>query len=126
MDFDSPFFVLALPALVIIAVTRTLAEARTRRKLIEARLDDETIRALLQRQDRTDRYSSLKWGIVLIAVGLALVLIEVMPRDQEGPLAFGLILLFGGGGLLAYNAVAGIMERNDRQREREERGRALG
>lgn len=102
-----PIVMFLSTALAIVGVTRIISEGRTRRRLIEAQATPELAQTLLAppRQD-AGLYDSLRWGLVIGAVGLALILIQFLPYGPEEPIAFGLVLLFGAGGLLAYYAAA--------------------
>ena len=47
---------------------------------------------------------TLKWGIVLGAVGLGLILVQFLPYRSGEPIVLGVILVFAAAGLLAYYA----------------------
>jgi hypothetical protein len=49
---------------------------------------------------------ALKWGIVAVATGAALVLIQMLPYERDEPIILGIILLFVGIGLLVYYSMA--------------------
>ena len=49
---------------------------------------------------------ALKWGIVAVATGAALVLIQMLPYERDEPIVLGIALLFVGIGLLVYYALA--------------------
>jgi hypothetical protein len=115
--FQSPVLLLAVLAWALVTTTRTLSEQHTRRKLIEARLDDQEIRALLSRPEAADRFSSLKWGLLLVGVGMGLVTAQFLPYDGEDPITFGLMFVYGGAALLVYHVIAGIIARRDRERD---------
>lgn len=91
-------------AFVTVAVTRIVADNRTRRKLIEAGATPEQVQAIVTAPNRWDagRADALKWGLVVGSVGLALIVVQFIPFRPEEPVSIGLILLFGAGGLLAY------------------------
>jgi phosphatidylglycerophosphate synthase len=94
-------------AYAVVGVTKVIADGRTRRRLIEAGATRELAEAITA-PPRGDPqlYSSLKWGIVIAAVGLALITVQFLPYSPDDPVAFGLILLFGAAGLLVYYGIA--------------------
>jgi len=94
-------------AFVIVGVTRVVVEGRTRRRLIEAGANPEVAAAIVA-PVRSDPglHGALKWGLVTGAVGLALVVIQFIPYGPDDPIVFGLVLVFGAAGLLAYYASA--------------------
>jgi hypothetical protein len=91
-------------AAMIVALTKILADNRTKRKLLEARVSDETVRALYARRD-PDAWGALRWGMVLAGVGFAFVLIDLGGFGATDPIAYGLIFLFAGGGLMGYHLI---------------------
>jgi hypothetical protein len=115
--FQTPVLVLAVFAWALTTTVRIFSEHRTRRKLIEARLDDSEIRALLSRPEAADRFSSLKWGLLLVGVGMALVSVQFLPYSGDDPITFGLMFLYGGVALLLYHVIAGIIARRERERD---------
>lgn len=88
--------------LVIVGLmTKWLSDNRVRRELLSAGSTPEQVTAIMQNPVQ-DIDSSLKWGIVAIAIGLALVGIHVFDLDVEDPLTFALVFIFGGGGLITF------------------------
>jgi hypothetical protein len=97
--------------LSIVAITlglgRIVSDGRTRRALIQSGAAPEVAAAVLAapRQDAELR-SALKWGLIVGAVGLALVVVQFLPYRPDDPISMGLVLVFGAGGLLAYYVAA--------------------
>jgi len=56
----------------------------------------------------TNRYSSLKWALLMIGVGLGFLFGGILSdfTGDEEPIFFAMILLFGGLGLLTYFFIA--------------------
>ncbi len=50
--------------------------------------------------------SALKWGLVTLAIGLAVVVVQFLPYRPDEPIVLGVVLVFAAGGLLAYYARA--------------------
>ena len=88
----------------IIAVTRLVTEARTRRRLIEMNATPELARTVTT-ASATDLgvHASLQWGLVTGAVGLSLVIIQYLPFQPDEPIAYGVVLLFASAGLILYH-----------------------
>ncbi len=102
-------------AWAIVAVTRAVADAHVRRRLIEAGATPDMVGAVTTRGGDPGLFTALKWGLVVGAVGIALVLMQFLPF-REGTIALGLPLLFGALGLLLYYALARrIVEREARR-----------
>jgi hypothetical protein len=86
-----------------------VSKHRERMSIIERGLKPEDMKALYERNTKISFGSSLKWGIVFIGIGLA-VLVGMWLRqayDVDESIFAGLIALFGGMGLVVYYIVAG-------------------
>jgi hypothetical protein len=97
----------------VLGITKVLADNWTRRKLIEARVSADVVRALFRTESDPEMFAALKWGIVLVSLGAGLMVTQYLPARFEEPLAWGVVLVFGGVGLLAYYAVARALLRRD-------------
>jgi uncharacterized membrane protein len=92
---------------MIAALARTIAETRTRRRLIETKASPEFAAAVMT-EARGDAalHDSLKWGLVVGAIGLALIVVQFLPYRPDEPIALGVVLVFGAAGLLGYYVAA--------------------
>jgi hypothetical protein len=108
---DSPAFAIASFFAFVLCITKVLSDNWTKRKLIEARVSDDVIRTLFRKESDPEMFAALKWGLVLVALGLGLIVSQYLPSGFEEPLAWGVVLVFGGAGLLAYYAVARALVR---------------
>ncbi len=93
---------LAGTAILLKIVTDTF----TRHKLINKGLIDEKVKYLFTQQQAAQPLSSMKWGMVLVAIGLALLLKQFWPGYVADETMFGLMFLFGGIGFLIYYTIA--------------------
>ena len=110
---DSPAFAMVGFFAFILSITKVLSDNWTKRKLIEARVSDAVIRTLFRKESDPEMFAALKWGIVLVALGVGLIVSQYLPSGFEEPLAWGVVLVFGGVGLLAYYAIARALLRRD-------------
>lgn len=92
----------------IVAITKIIADSRTRNKLIAQGVSAEEAKALLAPVGRSGRDASLKWGLVTAAIGAALIVVHVAPFDGGGPAVPGLILLAAGTALLVHYFLSGL------------------
>jgi hypothetical protein len=85
-------------------VIKVISDNRIRKRLIEAGQVDEKVKYLYFRSGRwaADPLSSIKWGMVLVAVGLALLLGQMFPYDITEMMTIGFMFLFAGIALLVY------------------------
>ncbi len=91
----------------VLAVVRTGANHRYRMSWLEKGPNAVPPKPLdLGTEDAAG--SSLKWGLVCLLVGLAMLIIELMPRtfDNRGEAALGAMFLAAGLGLLLYYFIA--------------------
>jgi hypothetical protein len=116
-DAIAPVVVMALIGYFTLALVRLVSENRLRHKLIEKGLVDEKIKLLFaDPPSATD--GSLKWGMVLIAVGgaflLAFAVHKWVPAGMREELTAGMVFLMAGLGLIVYYAIARGREGKDR------------
>ena len=96
--------VIIVPAIALawVWIIKIISDNRIRRALVEKGVVDENIKYLYATDPASNPQSSLKWGMVLIGVGLALVLNIVFPYQVSEVMAFGLMFLFAGVALVMF------------------------
>jgi drug/metabolite transporter (DMT)-like permease len=94
---------MAIVFVSIIAVIKIISDNVVRKRLIDKGMVDEKIKYLYNGSPRSKALSNLKWGIVLIGIGLAAIIAQVSREDwvDRGG-AIGLMFVFGGVGYLTY------------------------
>ena len=90
----------------IAVITKLGLDHRTRQKLIEKGMVDEKVKFLYRENGETRALSSLKWALVLIGIGLAVVVGQIVPNRMMEEITVAGMFLFAGIGLLVYYAVA--------------------
>ena len=120
---DGPTLVLVGFFAFVLGVTKVLSDNWTKRTLIGSRVSDDVIRTLFRKESDPEVFAALKWGIVLVSLGLGLIVSQYLPSGFDEPLAWGVVLVSGGMGLLAYYAVARALVRRG-AREAPQRHRA--
>jgi hypothetical protein len=74
-----------------------------KKKMIEKGFVNDDTQAIFKQQTATDgKYASLKWGLLTLAGGLALVVLEFVDTRPNSPLPYGLLAVFISVGFLAY------------------------
>ncbi len=102
----------------VVTIVKIVVDSSTRRRMLETgNLDDRTKR-LMMSQAELSTLSNLKWGMILIGIGLAALLSQLMPYRFSDEGAIGLVFLFAGLGFLIYYPIAQkrlreIEQRND-------------
>lgn len=97
-----PLFVFLPVALII----KIISDNSLRRKLIEKGMVDENIKYLFMKRYTFHPMSNLKWGFVLIGIGLPMLLSQMLPRTLSDTGIFGLMFIFAGIGFVAYYLIA--------------------
>lgn len=84
-------------------IAKVIGDTRIRRKVLEARVSEGVADAILNRgwQEPSTR-SALKWGLVIVALGLGILLVDLFAISFESPLAYAVLLLATGVALLGY------------------------
>jgi len=88
-----------------IVLVKILVDARTRHKLIDKGMVDEKLKYLFP-QHIGGAPASLKWGMVLIGVGLAILLGQIVPHRISEEITFACMFLFAGLGMIIYYFIA--------------------
>jgi hypothetical protein len=86
-------------------IVKIVADSNTRRKLIEKGVADERVKMVFGSSEMS-ALANLKWGMVLVAVGLAFFLSQYLPYYLEEEGAIGLVLIFAGVAFLIYFPIA--------------------
>lgn len=89
----------------------------TRKKLIEKGLVGEDIKYLYGNHIERFLPSSLKWGIVLILIGVAAVVLKLLPGYISAEVAFGVMLIAAGVGMLLFYGIASKKAKEAKRKE---------
>ncbi|HEX6036954.1 hypothetical protein, partial [Longimicrobium sp.] len=98
---------------MIAAVTKIVMDNHTKRRLLQARVSEDVVRALFRKGYDPELFSALKWGLVMAALGVGLVVVQLLPVRASEPLALGVMLMCAGGGMLGYYLVATAVMKAD-------------
>ena len=82
--------------------TKTMTEYILRKKMIEKGFVNDDTQAIFRQHVADNKMSSLKWGLIMFFVGLALIIMEYIPTSPESPLPYGLIAMSVSAGFLVY------------------------
>ena len=94
-------------AYATVGVTRAITDSRVRRRLLESNASVELAAAVVAPPRREPVLGeTLKWGMLIGAVGLALILLQFLPFDPDDPIATGILLVSAALALLGYYGTA--------------------
>ncbi len=91
----------------IAALFKIVSDAITRNKLINKGMVDEKVKYLFADLGRGQRLANLKWGTVLMGIGIALLIRQIAPFYVSDSSTFGLMFIFAGIGFLIYYGLSG-------------------
>lgn len=103
--FDFTLLVPITLFLSIVAIIKIVIDAGVRRRMAETHASGELIKGILESDQQLRRLSALKWGLVLVLVGLAFGLIDALGLQPEDPATYGLLMGAAGVGLLAFHVI---------------------
>lgn len=107
IDFTA-VFITGTIFLAIAFVIKVISDNRIRRTLIESGKIDEQVQFLYMHSGKRENspLQSLKWGLVLVALGLALFIGQFLPYEMQGEGTVGTMFLFSGIAFLIYYFVS--------------------
>lgn len=84
---------------------KAVVDARVRHSMVQTNGSPELVASILQGDETRRRQASLRWGIVLVALGAGFGVIAMRGIDDLTPSALAVLLLAVGiGNLVAYGA----------------------
>ncbi|MBN2105241.1 hypothetical protein JW835_14485 [bacterium] len=114
MDNYSDVFIVAIVFFSFVGVVKVISDNRIRQKLIDKGELGEKVKYLYS--NSTSRtLSSLKWGFVLIGLGLALLIGQLLPVDVQEEVVVGAMFILAGSGLLLFYYIASKLGKKSNQ-----------
>ena len=98
--------------LVTAFIVKIILDHKTRKKLIEKEMLDENVKYLYADKPENRILSNLKWGMILIGIGIAIFIGQVVPPELEEEITIGGMFILAGLGLLIYYAIAHSIMKN--------------
>lgn len=101
-DVLIPFVVLGTLGTTLVLFTRTISDYILKKKMIEKGYVNEDTQAIFKKNTDENKFSSLKWGLIILFAGLSLIIMEFIDYDTQSPLPYGLFAMFVSLGFLIY------------------------
>lgn len=101
-----PMVVIGIPFLGLVYIIRIYTNYILKKNMIEKGFVNEEAQALFREQKTSSSLGSLKWGILMITVGIALVVSDFLPFSYDSTAKYGIIAAFVGIGFLVYYQIA--------------------
>ncbi|MGB2696376.1 MAG: DUF6249 domain-containing protein [Candidatus Zixiibacteriota bacterium] len=83
-------------------IVKIILEHFTRKKLIEKEMLDENVKYLYADKPENRVLSSLKWGMILIGIGIAVFIGQIVPPELQEEVTIGGMFVLAGLGLVIY------------------------
>ena len=102
-------FALLVPIVLFICITfavKIIMDGRVRQRLAQSGASEDLVRTMLAADEQNRKVSSLKWGLVLVLIGIAFGIIDVSNLDAHDPATFGIVIGFAGLGMLGFHGLA--------------------
>ena len=101
MDLE---FLIPVSFFIVVAyIIKVISDNRVRNRLIDKGQVDSTVKDLFNENVMQKSMHSMKWGLVLIGIGLALFIGQLFPYDMKEEITIGgMFFLAGVGFLVSY------------------------
>lgn len=103
MDLE---FLIPIALFLSIAWTiKAVVDARVRRQMLASNGSEELVRSIVESEEARRRHASLRWGIVLLALGIGFAFVDLQGAQEVTPAAIAVLLgAMGLGNLAAFFA----------------------
>ena len=102
MEVLMPIAILGTGGGSTILFAKVMTDYILKKKMIDKGFVNEETQAIFKKQAQENKYAALKWGLIILFGGLALILMEFIPTNPESPLPYGLLAFFISLGFLTY------------------------
>jgi hypothetical protein len=104
--WEAPIIIVGIIFFTIGWIIKTISDHRLRNRLIDKGLVNEKVQHLFASESGLKSLSSLKWGMVLVAIGAAALISQLLPYYADGEITIGLMFVFAGAAFLIYYPIA--------------------
>lgn len=98
----------------IFMLVKYFLDYRTRQKLVEKGLVDEKVKFLFAEKMDAQFMSSLKWGLVLIGIGIAVFIGQSVHTDKSEEITAGAMFVLAGLALLIHYGIANRLSKKSK------------
>ena len=98
-------FEILIPITLFVCIAWTIKavlDARVRRQMVESNGSQDLVRSIMEGEETRRRHGSLRWGIVLLALGIGFTAVELQGVQEVTPGVIAALLVATGLGNLAY------------------------
>jgi hypothetical protein len=110
--------IVAIIFVSFVVVIKILSDNRIRRAAIDKGVLGEDLKYLYGNRIESYVPSALKWGFVLIGIGLAFFIGQFVPGDDQGVITIGSMFALSGLGLVIYYLIARNMAAQEEEQQK--------
>ncbi len=104
-DVMMPVAILGSFGLTIYFFTKVVTDYILKKKMIDKGFVNADSQSIFKQQTAENKFSALKWGIIVLSGGIALILIHSLDVDPETPLPYGIFSVCIAVGFLVYYVI---------------------
>lgn len=82
--------------------TKVLTDYILKKKMIEKGYVNEESQSVFKQYKSENRYSALKWGLIIFSAGVALIIIDSLNVDADSTLPYGIFAVCVSLGFMVY------------------------
>jgi len=82
--------------------TKVMTDYILKKKIVEQGFVNDDTQAIFKQHTADNRFSALKWGLIVFFGGLSLIIMEFIPTAGDSPLPYGLFAVSVSFGFLLY------------------------
>jgi hypothetical protein len=97
-----PLTILGSFGAALIFFTRAITDYILKKKMIDKGYVNEETQSIFKQHANDNKYSSLKWGLIIFFGGFSLILMEFIDFDNRSPFPYGLFAVSVSFGFLLY------------------------
>ena len=113
-DVLMPLMILGPLAIGLILFVKTLTSYFLKKRMVEkGYVDQESVAILAKEEQKDNKMSTLKWGLVVFFAGLALIILEFIDYGPESPLPYGVFALSVSLGFLLHFVISGGLNKKE-------------
>ncbi|WP_353128945.1 DUF6249 domain-containing protein [Parapedobacter pyrenivorans] len=102
MNHLEPVLIVGTVFFTVAYIIEIILKYRLRSRIVSSGLTDEKLIKGLFASKVDNRYSTLKWGLILLFAGIGLIVLEYVPYEYDSPLPYGIEGTFIALGFLLY------------------------
>lgn len=82
--------------------TKVMTDYILKKKMIDKGFVNDETQAVFKQHTESNKFTSLKWGLIIFFAGISLVIMEYIPTSPDSPLPYGLFAVAVSLGFLIY------------------------